>query len=202
MKFIPSIQAGWLDGARRQPSPNWDARPPDCEPSLLVIHCISLPPGEFGGPWIDHLFTNTLPPDEHPYFAEIQHMRVSSHLLIRRDGGVVQYVPFHGRAWHAGRSAFYGRRACNDIGIGIELEGCDDSGYTDAQYQQLAQATAAIVRRYPAITPERMTGHEHIAPGRKSDPGPGFAWFRFRNGVIQYLNGRSLSGDRRGKSVS
>jgi len=199
VKFIPSIQAGWLEGARMHPSPNWDARPVYCQPSLLVIHCISLPPGEFGGPWIDQLFTNTLPPDGHPFFAQIRHLRVSSHLLIRRQGTVVQYVPFHGRAWHAGRSAFYGRRACNDIAIGIELEGSDHGAYTDAQYRKLGLVSAAICRRYPAITPERMTGHEHIAPGRKTDPGPGFEWFRFRNAVAQHLNGAHLPGDRRGK---
>jgi len=180
---VPDIHLGWLSGARVLPSPNWDERPAGCSPNLLVIHCISLPPGEYGGPYVDALFSNALPADEHPFFAEIRDLRVSSHLFIRRDGELVQYVPLQGRAWHAGKSRFQGRRACNDLSIGIELEGTERDGYTDSQYRVLSKAAAAICRHYPAITPERITGHEHIAPGRKSDPGPFFNWHRFRNGL-------------------
>lgn len=172
-----------MQGARPCPSPNHDRRPADVVPSLLVVHGISLPPGEFGGPWIDRLFTNRLPADADPFFREICHLRVSSHLLIRRDGELVQYVPFHRRAWHAGRSCFQGRRACNDIGVGIELEGCDDQPYSDAQYRVLAGAAASLMAVYPDITPERIVGHCHIAPGRKTDPGPWFNWHRLRTAV-------------------
>lgn len=173
----------WIPGARRRPSPNCDDRPPGCEPSLLIIHCISLPPGQFGGDDVDRLFTNRLDPADHPFYAEIQGLRVSAHLFIRRDGTLVQYVPLHRRAWHAGRSRFQGRRACNDLSIGIELEGTEDSDYTIAQYRVLAATAVAIQSAYPRITPERCTGHSNIAPGRKTDPGPGFNWFRFRQGL-------------------
>ena len=148
-----------------------------------MIHCISLPPGEFGGDDVDRLFTNRLDPDAHPFYAEIRHLRVSAHLFIGRDGELVQYVPLHLRAWHAGRSRFQGRRACNDISIGIELEGTETGDYTAAQYRVLAATAVAVREVYPRITPERCTGHSHIAPGRKTDPGPGFNWFRFRQGM-------------------
>ncbi len=170
----------WLAGARRCPSPNQDERPPGTAVDLLVIHNISLPPGEFGGPWIDRLFCNGLDAAAHPYFDEICHLKVSAHLLIRRDGELTQYVPLERRAWHAGESVFDGRCACNDFSIGIELEGTDDTPYTEAQYRTLAETTHALMRRYPAITPERITGHCNIAPGRKSDPGPAFDWAYFR----------------------
>jgi AmpD protein len=166
--------------ARQCPSPNCDARPPDTVIDLLVIHNISLPPGGFGGPWIDDLFCNCLDPEAHPYFREIAGLRVSAHLLIRRDGELIQYVPLAQRAWHAGQSEFEGRGACNDFSIGIELEGTDDTPYSDAQYETLAQITRRIMQAYPAITPERITGHCDIAPGRKSDPGPSFDWQYFR----------------------
>lgn len=172
------IENGVLLDARQQPSPNCDDRPDEI--SLLVIHGISLPPGEFGGPWIDALFTNTLNPDQHDYFREISHLKVSSHLLIRRDGEVVQYVPLQKRAWHAGESCFEGRQACNDFAIGIELEGTDEMAYTDAQYRQLAAVIASIQQVYPAITSERIVGHSDIAPGRKTDPGDAFDWARLR----------------------
>jgi len=161
---------------RQLASPNCDERPDDI--SLLVVHGISLPPDEYGGPWIDALFTNTLDPNEHEYFKKICHLKVSSHLLIRRNGELVQYVPFHQRAWHAGESCFKDKVACNDFSIGVELEGSDEQPYTDEQYQQLADVIKAIQAEYPAITHDRITGHSDIAPGRKTDPGPAFDWSR------------------------
>lgn len=169
-----------LADARQSPSPNFDERPEGETISLLVIHNISLPPGEFGGPWIDLLFKNYLPPDAHPYFAGIAGMRVSCHLLIRRDGELIQYVPLDKRAWHAGPSRFQERTACNDFSIGIELEGSDQTPYSDAQYERLARVTGIILERYPRITPERIVGHSDIAPERKTDPGPAFDWPRYR----------------------
>ncbi|HEC18914.1 MAG TPA: 1,6-anhydro-N-acetylmuramyl-L-alanine amidase AmpD [Gammaproteobacteria bacterium] len=171
---------GLLDTATQAPSPNCDARPADCAIDLLVIHAISLPAGEFGGRWIDDLFCNRLEADAHPDFADICRLRVSAHALIRRDGEIVQYVPFGQRAWHAGESRFQGRTACNDFSIGIELEGCDDQAFEDIQYQRLAQLTRTLMQTYPGITGERITGHSDIAPGRKTDPGPHFDWRRLR----------------------
>jgi AmpD protein len=173
------LNKGWLVDARHVPSPHFDCRPDDEAPSLLVVHNISLPPGEFGGPWIDALFTGTLDPNAHPFFADIVHLRVSAHCLIRRDGEIVQYVPFDKRAWHAGVSVYNGRERCNDFSIGIELEGTDNLAYTDAQYQQLAKVTRTLSKLYPMIA-SNMTGHSDIAPVRKTDPGPAFDWFRFR----------------------
>ncbi|AJF71702.1 MULTISPECIES: 1,6-anhydro-N-acetylmuramyl-L-alanine amidase AmpD [Raoultella] len=173
------LNGGWLVGARRVPSPHHDCRPDDETPSLLVVHNISLPPGEFGGPWIDALFSGTLDPNAHPYFAGIAQLRVSAHCLIRRDGEIVQYVPFDKRAWHAGVSCYQGRERCNDFSIGIELEGTDTLAYTEAQYQQLAAITRLLTALYPAIA-ENMTGHSDIAPVRKTDPGPAFDWAKFR----------------------
>ena len=143
--------------------------------SLVVIHGISLPPGEFGGPWIDALFTNTLDPDAHPYFAEVAGLTVSAHLLVRRDGELVQYVPFDRRAWHAGRSCHHGRENCNDFSIGIELEGTDEIPYTAQQYTVLAAVLALLEQHYPACV-GHLAGHSDIAPGRKTDPGPSFDW--------------------------
>ena len=145
------LRKGWLVEARHEPSPHYDCRPDDESPSLLVVHNISLPPGEFGGPWIDALFTGTLDPSADPYFAGIAHLRVSAHCLIRRDGEIVQYVPFDKRAWHAGVSSYQGRERCNDFSIGIELEGTDDLAYTDAQYRQLAAETRTVIELYPAM---------------------------------------------------
>lgn len=173
------IRDHWLCEARRVPSPNCDERPAADDISLLVIHNISLPPGEFGGPHVDELFCNRLDPDAHPYFAGICQLRVSAHLLIRRDGGLVQYVPFHLRAWHAGQSSFEGRARCNDFSIGIELEGTDDLPFTDAQYGALARATRALLSHYPGLDRSRIRGHSDIAPGRKTDPGPSFDWGRY-----------------------
>ncbi len=170
---------GWISGVKRVPSPYCDDRPDHEAPSLLVVHGISLPPGQFGGPYIDRLFTGTLKPDEHPFFQQVYRLRVSAHCLIRRDGEVVQYVPFDKRAWHAGVSAYAGRPKCNDFSIGIELEGADDLAYTEEQYDKLAQLTRLVMQDYP-VTPERITGHSDIAPDRKTDPGPGFSWRHYR----------------------
>ncbi|MBI4006632.1 MAG: 1,6-anhydro-N-acetylmuramyl-L-alanine amidase AmpD [Gammaproteobacteria bacterium] len=168
--------AEWLEGVRRVISPNQDERPADTEIELIVIHGISLPPGEFGGGYIDQLFTNTLSPDIHPYFSEIAGLRVASHLVINREGEITQYVPFNRRAWHAGVSEFMGRKQCNDFSIGVELEGCDDRPYTEVQYDSLARLTLILRRHWPAIGNDHIVGHCHIAPKRKTDPGPSFDW--------------------------
>jgi AmpD protein len=157
-------------------SPNCDARPDGCAVDLLVVHAISLPPGEFGGPWIDALFMNRLPPDLHPYFAEVHALRVSAHLLVDRAGRATQYVPLDRRAWHAGASCFDGRERCNDFSIGIELEGTDTDAFTWPQYRRLAASIRALCRAYPGLSPARLAGHSDIAPGRKTDPGTGFDW--------------------------
>jgi len=171
---------GLLAGARQVLSPHCDERPAGMAPELFVVHGISLPPGEFGGPWIDRLFTGTLPAEAHPYFREIAGQRVSAHALIRRDGAIVQYVPFGERAWHAGKSEYRGRSGCNDFSIGVELEGTDDTPYTDAQYVTLAVLAAALLEAYPSLSTQAIVGHSDIAPGRKSDPGGAFDWPRFR----------------------
>ena len=175
---------GWLDSVEHICSPNCDDRPGNIEPDLIVIHGISLPPGEFGGTWVAALFTNTLPPTEHEYFATIGHLRVSSHVLIDRKGGLTQFVPFHMRAWHAGDSTHCGRAACNDFSIGIELEGTDDSPYEDAQYFVLGHLIRALRRTYPSLHAADVVGHCDIAPGRKTDPGPAFDWWRLRKLLI------------------
>ena len=169
-------ESGWLDGVRCIESPNHDARPPGCNPELIVIHGISLPPGEFGGPGIDQLFCNDLDAEAHPYFAQICHLRVSSHVLISRDGALTQYVSFLDRAWHAGQSSYCGRSDCNDFAIGIELEGTDDRPYEAAQYQALAALIATLRGAYPSLEQAELVGHSDIAPGRKTDPGPYFDW--------------------------
>ena len=171
---------GLLVGARQVLSPHLDERPTGVLPELLVVHGISLPPNEFGGPWIDRLFTGTLPAVAHPAFPERVGLRVSAHALIRRDGQIVQYVPFHLRAWHAGKSEYQGRSGCNDFSIGIELEGTDDTPYTDAQYRELAALAAALLATYATLSSEAIVGHSDIAPGRKTDPGGAFEWVRFR----------------------
>ena len=174
----PEIDNGWLRAARHVPSPNCDDRPAGVQPELILIHGISLPPGDFGGPWIDDLFLNRLDPSAHPYFVGIADLRVSSHLLIRRDGELVQYVPFHARAWHAGVSCYRGREACNDFAIGIELEGSDEIPYTDVQYLRLAAVIRLLRHHYPALAEDAVAGHSDVAPGRKTDPGPAFEWPR------------------------
>jgi AmpD protein len=173
----PIDPQGWIEWAKRRPSPNCDLRPPGAEVELLVIHNVSLPPGEYGGRWLDDLFLGCLDPSAHPYFEVARAAGpVSTHLLIRRDGRLIQYVPLGLRAWHAGRSSFQGRERCNDFSIGIELEGSDRSPFEPAQYLSLTRATKAILGLYPAIGPGHIVGHSTIAPGRKTDPGPCFDW--------------------------
>lgn len=170
--------SGLLRGARQVPSPNFDARPDGILPELIVVHGISLPPKQYGGPWIDHLFTNSLPPDQHPFFATVAQLKVSSHALIRRDGEVVQYVPFHQRAWHAGASSYQGRERCNDFSIGLELEGADENPYEPAQYRMLSAVILQLCAAYPSLSLSHIAGHCDIAPERKTDPGPAFDWQR------------------------
>ena len=169
---------GWLNlpDIRHKPSPNTDARPAQTPIDLLVIHNISLPPGEFGTGYAAKLFTNELDFDAHPWFDQIRGRKVSAHFLIERDGQITQFVSCNDRAWHAGQSGFQTRSACNDFSIGIELEGTDDLPYTDAQYQQLGDLTLALKRQYPLA---HVRGHCHIAPTRKTDPGPAFDWARY-----------------------
>ncbi|MDH5445354.1 MAG: 1,6-anhydro-N-acetylmuramyl-L-alanine amidase AmpD [Gammaproteobacteria bacterium] len=172
---------GLLDNARHVLSPNCDDRPADSTIDLLVVHNISLPPNEFGGPYIEQLFTNCLNPDEHAYFRDICQLKVASHLLIRRNGEIIQFVPFHKRAWHAGESRFEDRERCNDFSIGIELEGADDIPYEDVQYEKLVEISQLIFKTYPDMSKDRVAGHSEIAPGRKTDPGPAFDWERYRS---------------------
>ena len=178
-----SVAMGLLSGARVVDSPNRDDRPGRLEPELIVVHGISLPPGEFGGPWIERLFMNTLPPQEHPYFETIQHLRVSSHVLVSRDGTLTQYVPFGQRAWHAGSSHWRGRGSCNDFSIGIELEGADEVPYDDRQYEALADLVVALQRAYPTLSEGWIAGHSDVSPGRKTDPGPAFDWRRLEASI-------------------
>ncbi len=171
-------------GARFLPSPNADDRPDSSDISLLVVHAISLPPGEFGGgdgqSYIDDLFLNQLDTAKHPYFATIRDLRVSAHACIFRDGSLTQYVSFDRRAWHAGESTFEERTRCNDFSIGVELEGCDTQPFTDAQYTTLSRLAAGLLRAYPKLGRENIVGHADIAPLRKTDPGPLFDWQRLR----------------------
>lgn len=169
-------KTGWIRGVRRVRSPNFDERPAGAELGLIVVHGISLPPGEFGNGWIDRFFCNDLPGDAHPYFATICDATVSAHVLIARDGTITQYVPFDRRAWHAGKSEYCGRTACNDFSVGIELEGTDELAYSSRQYAALAELIAALRRSYPSLERAEVVGHSDIAPGRKTDPGPAFDW--------------------------
>lgn len=178
--MVNSITNQWLKQAIICPSPNRDLRPSDTEIRLLVIHNISLPPGEFGGPWIQDLFLNRLNPEQHPYFRDIAQLQVSTHLLIRRDGELIQFVPLTQRAWHAGVSCFQGHHRCNDFSIGIELEGSDHTEFTDDQYETLVAVTRSVQSLYPAINKDNIVGHSDIAAGRKTDPGPYFDWDRYR----------------------
>jgi AmpD protein len=181
---------GWCEGAAWQPSPNCDARPPDTAISLLLIHNISLPPDQFGGPYIADLFANRLDYDAHPYFEQLRPLRVSAHFLIGRDGDVTQFVSTDARAWHAGVSTLAGRERCNDFSIGIEMEGSDFRPFEDAQYSTLAKLSEALLQRYRLTD---LVGHEHVAPGRKTDPGPYFDWVRYRESLrrsgLQQANG-------------
>jgi AmpD protein len=179
--FSVHRDTGLLRGTRQVLSPHHDARPRGAEIELIVIHGISLPPGDFGGPAIDQLFCGDLRADDHVYFASIEALRVSAHACIFRSGEVTQYVPFHRRAWHAGVSSWRGREACNDFSIGIELEGTDDTPYTEAQYQALSTLVSGLRRTYPAIANDHIVGHCDVAPGRKTDPGVSFDWARLRH---------------------
>jgi AmpD protein len=176
----PLDEEGVLAGAVQIPSPNWDVRPAGAEVTLLVLHNISLPPGEFGGEAILRLFTDTLDFSAHPYYETLRDLKVSSHFLIRREGEVIQLVPCSRRAWHAGASSWRGRERCNDFSAGVELEGTDDLVYTDQQYARLTTLLATLRTRYPIID---IVGHADIAPGRKTDPGPAFDWGRFRESL-------------------
>ncbi|MGI9291501.1 MAG: 1,6-anhydro-N-acetylmuramyl-L-alanine amidase AmpD [Gammaproteobacteria bacterium] len=177
---------GLLEAARQVASPNCDDRPAGCVAGLIVVHGISLPPGEFGGPWIDRLFTNTLAAEEHPYFAEISGLQVSSHFLISRDGSLTQYVPVHQRAWHAGESSFDGRERCNDFSIGIELEGEDTTPYESVQYESLAKLICTLRDQLPGLVDAPVVGHSDISPGRKTDPGEAFDWGRLEKLLAGY----------------
>ena len=173
------ITNGWLDQAKKVPSPNFNLRPASTTVNLLVIHNISLPPEEFGTPYIELFFRNILPHDAHPYFDHLKGVEVSSHFLIKRTGEIVQFVSCDDRAWHAGESEFCGEHNCNDFSIGIELEGTDTSPYTAQQYQTLGEITSTIQATYPAISKNRITGHQDISPSRKTDPGQSFDWQRY-----------------------
>ena len=180
-----NANTGLLEQCKQCPSPNKDIRPVNTTIDLVVVHSISLPPGEYSGDAIEQFFQNKLDKSQHPYFEEIHTLKVSSHVLIKRSGEIVQFVPFHERAWHAGKSNYEGRECCNDFSIGIELEGTDSDQFEDIQYQQLAQLITALQLAYPAIS-DHITGHSDIAPGRKTDPGTGFDWDRLNNYIKTY----------------
>ncbi|TIC81198.1 1,6-anhydro-N-acetylmuramyl-L-alanine amidase AmpD [Crenobacter intestini] len=185
---------GRVHPARHLASPNCDDYPQGAAPTLLVLHNISLPPGEYGGPGVEQLFGNTLNPDGHPYYAGIAHLRVSSHFFIRRDGELVQFVPVTRRAWHAGVSNYCGRERCNDFSLGVEMEGSDFEPFTDAQYRALNRLAALLARELPLTA---VTGHQHIAPGRKTDPGPFFEWDRL-DGKLPLWLGNTVAGSEYG----
>ncbi|MCD6055823.1 MAG: N-acetylmuramyl-L-alanine amidase, negative regulator of AmpC, AmpD [Gammaproteobacteria bacterium] len=178
-----SIQNGWLNAAKRIISPHYDERPDGMIIDCIVLHCISLPEGQFGTGYIQALFTNSLNLQIHPAFHQLAGMKVSSHILIERQGEISQFVAFDKRAWHAGRSIFQGHPECNDFSIGIELEGTADMPYTNEQYDALLKVISALMSTYPAITSDRIIGHSDIAPTRKTDPGPYFSWSRLYNNL-------------------
>lgn len=175
-RTLMKIDNHWLKQAVKVHSPNFDERPVAEDISLIIIHCISLPPDQFGGAYINQLFCNQLNPDKHPYFKEIIQMKVSAHLLIKRCGEVVQYVAFNKRAWHAGISEYQGRQQCNDFSIGIELEGSENKQYEDKQYVQLTRVIKTLLIYYPSLSSQHIVGHSDIAPNRKKDPGKFFSW--------------------------
>ena len=181
MQKTLKIEKGWLLNTKQVSSPHFNPRPYQDDISLLVIHYISLSPDEFGGDFIERFFEGKLDPTLHPYFEEIKDLRVSAHCLINREGQITQYVNFNDMAWHAGVSCFEGRDKCNEFSIGIELEGSNNQPFTEAQYQTLAQLTQVIMKAYPQITPERIAGHNQIAPERKIDPGQYFDWAYYRS---------------------
>ena len=176
------IKDNLLGGAKFKQSPNCSERL-NKDISLLVIHNISLPPNEFDNDFVEKFFQNKLNPNEHPYFKEIENLKVSSHLYIKRDGSIIQFVPFHLKAWHAGVSCFEGQDDCNEFSIGIELEGADDMAYTEKQYEVLAEATNVLLNKYPLMDKRRIVGHSDIAPSRKTDPGPSFSWQKYRSSL-------------------
>lgn len=178
-----AVESGWLSAARRVPSPNANERPDGCAVDLLVIHNISLPPGEYGTGCVEQLFCNALDCSAHPWFERLRGLEVSAHLLIARDGSCTQFVDFGRRAWHAGASVFDGRENCNDFSVGIELEGTDEDPYTDRQYDALIRVARLLMQEYPGITIGRIVGHADVAPGRKTDPGPAFEWDRLRSAL-------------------
>ncbi len=186
-----SIVDGILEQARWSPSPNCEPRPANVDIDLLVIHCISLPPGKYGrdnnkkSHYVEDFFLNCLNHNEHPYFQQLIGVKVSAHLFVARDGEIIQFVNFNDRAWHAGESCFEGRTNCNNFSIGIELEGLDTDGYSPEQYNVLINVAEAIKKNYPAVTNDNIVGHEDIAPVRKTDPGPGFDWKRFKQALEQ-----------------
>ena len=179
--MIYDPDSGLIRDARFVASDNFDSRPEGADIEALIIHAISLPPGEFGGRGIEQLFCNAIDPDEHPYYSEICELKVSAHLLVRRDGEVVQFVPLNQRAWHAGASSCLGRDNVNDFSVGIELEGSDDEPFEEIQYQRLAELTGVLLESFPALSAENIFGHCDIAPERKTDPGPYFDWKRYRS---------------------
>ncbi len=179
-----SIANGFLNGADYVKSPNQDARPDDTDIELLVIHNISLPPGEFGATSIKQFFCNQLDSNDHSFYSEIADLRVSAHLLIDREGRVTQFVPFQKRAWHAGESLFCGRNKCNDFSIGIEMEGTDFENFTDSQYASLSRVTRLLLETYRKMAVDKIVGHSDIAPGRKTDPGPCFDWDRYKQLIV------------------
>jgi N-acetyl-anhydromuramoyl-L-alanine amidase len=181
-----NTQTGWLSTAKQVLSPNCDQRPGGATLDLIVVHGISLPPGEFSHTYIDDFFANQLAADAHPYFASIVDKRVSAHLLITRTGSITQYVPFHQRAWHAGESAFLNRPDCNDFSIGIELEGTDHIPYTEQQYRALVEVVTLLLATYPSLSHTRIVGHSDIAPLRKTDPGPSFDWAKFHRQLFTF----------------
>ena len=176
---IINIKDNLIEGVTFHSSPNFDSRPKDTDISLIVIHSISLPPGKYGGNEIKDFFLNELDTSNHEYFESIKNLKVSSHIVIKRTGEILQFVPFNKRAWHAGVSSYLGKENCNDYSIGIELEGTDDSEFTDEQYNSLINLTSSLIRSYPNLSEDRLVGHSDIAPGRKSDPGIFFDWKRF-----------------------
>jgi N-acetyl-anhydromuramoyl-L-alanine amidase len=175
-----SWREGWWSGARSVDSPNFGPRPEDAEVSLVVLHSISLPPGEYGGDAVERLFTNTLDPDSHPAFAELRGLQVSAHFFLRRDGELMQFVSCDHRAWHAGASSWRGRGNCNDYSVGVELEGLEGERFEAAQYERLGALLRVLQKRYGRFD---VAGHEHVAPGRKRDPGPGFDWQALMGGL-------------------
>ena len=176
---IINIKDNLIEGVTFHSSPNFDSRPKDKDISLIVIHSISLPPGKYGGNEIKDFFLNELDTSNHEYFESIKNLKVSSHIVIKRTGEILQFVPFNKRAWHAGISSYLGKENCNDYSIGIELEGTDDSEFTDEQYNSLINLTSSLIISYPNLSEDRLVGHSDIAPGRKSDPGIFFDWKRF-----------------------